>query len=79
MSNPTEYFNWWVRDVLTGERRLTPYKLSRVNAQRAFPGATPSSQSREIHTFADPGEIYADGRASDKDRASGPEVKTKKP
>jgi len=40
MSIPTEFFHWWIIDERTGERRLTTYKLSRADAERAFPGAS---------------------------------------
>ena len=56
MANPTEFFKWWIVDERTGERRLTTYKLSRADAARAFPGADPDLQSRELRhlpgTFA---------------------------
>jgi hypothetical protein len=58
----TEYFNWWVVDELTGERQLTKFKLSRANAQRAFPGAKPDLQSKEVHNLTAPGELLADTR-----------------
>jgi hypothetical protein len=43
-----EFFQWWIVDERTGERRLTPYKLTPTNAQRAFPGAVPDPESREV-------------------------------
>jgi hypothetical protein len=43
-----ELFRWWILDEGSGERRLTPYKLSRADAQRAFPGAVPDTDSREV-------------------------------
>ena len=42
----TELFRWWFIDE-TGERRLTTYKLSRINAARAYPDAWPDLQTRE--------------------------------
>jgi hypothetical protein len=42
-----EFFRWWFVDEHTGERCLTTYKLSRVNAERALPGAEPDLQTRE--------------------------------
>jgi hypothetical protein len=51
----TELFNWWVVDEITGKRELTRFKLSRENAQRAFPGATPDLQSGEVHGLTAPG------------------------
>ena len=59
-----EYFNWWVVDEATGERELTKFKLSRENAQRAFPGATPDLQSREVHDLTAPGELRAETRGA---------------
>jgi hypothetical protein len=43
-----EFFRWWVADERTGVQRLTAYKLSRVNAERAFPGAEPDPATREV-------------------------------
>ena len=42
-----EFFCWWFVDERTGERCLTTYKLSRANAERAYPGAEPDLQTRE--------------------------------
>jgi hypothetical protein len=47
MSTLTEFFCWWIIDEQTGERPLTRLKLTRVDAQRAFPGAEPEVQTRE--------------------------------
>jgi hypothetical protein len=51
MANPVEFFNWWIVDELTGKRRLTTYKLSRGNAEKAFPGAAPDFQTRELRNL----------------------------
>ena len=51
MPNPTEFFNWYIRDERTGERRLTTYKLSRADAERAFPEAEPDLQTRELRNL----------------------------
>jgi hypothetical protein len=48
MPSWVEFFNWWVLDNGTGERRLTPYKLTRADAKRAFPGAEPDIGSLEV-------------------------------
>lgn len=65
MTDVTEYFNWWVVDELTGAAQLTRYKLSRANAQRAFPGAEPDVQTREVHALTEPGELSRGRRATD--------------
>ena len=44
----TEYFLWYIPDERTGELRLTKFKLSRADAERAFPGAEPDLSSREV-------------------------------
>ena len=51
---PIEFFNWWIVDERTGERRLTSYKLSRADAQRAFRGAEPEVLTREVRNLRDP-------------------------
>ena len=50
-TNQVEFFNWWMVDERTGERRLTIYKLSRADAERAFPGADPDLQTRELRNL----------------------------
>jgi hypothetical protein len=49
-------------DERTGERRLTPYKLTRADAARAFPGAEPDLQTREVRDLPDPGRLPANRR-----------------
>lgn len=44
-----EFYRWWIVDASTGERSLTPYKLSRANAAKAFPGAEPDLETCELH------------------------------
>jgi hypothetical protein len=56
MQTPTEFFNWYIRDERTGERRLTTYKLSRADAERAFPGAEPALETREVRSLPGAGE-----------------------
>jgi hypothetical protein len=56
MSTPTEFFCWWIIDEPTGERRLTRFKLSRAHAQRAFPGAEPALETREVRELPDEGQ-----------------------
>ncbi len=48
MSSTTEFYRWWIVDQVTGERVLTPYKLTSAHAALAFPGAVPNLQTREI-------------------------------
>ena len=72
METPTEFYKWWVTDERTGKRRLTTYKLSRVDAERAFPGAEPDMQTREVRNLPDlrqdpwgntrPGEPWDDAK-----------------
>jgi hypothetical protein len=62
MAIPTEFFNWWVLDERTGERRLTTYKLSRGDAERAFPGAEPHPSTLEIRSLPSAGESMSDSR-----------------
>ena len=54
MSNTTEFFRWWTMDELTGKRRLTTYKLTRADAARAFPGAEPDLETREVRDLLVP-------------------------
>ena len=54
MTVPVEFFKWWIDDERTGQRRLTTYKLSRANAERAFLGAEPDLETREIRNFPHP-------------------------
>ena len=51
---PGRFFRWWIHDERTGKRLLTTYKLSRVNADRAFPGAEPDPETREIRNSPHP-------------------------
>ena len=62
MPNPTEFFNWYITDERTGERRLTTYKLSRPDAERAFPGAEPDLQTREVRNLPGAGETPPNSR-----------------
>jgi len=62
MPTPTEFFRWWITDERTGERRLTTYKLTRADAERAFPGAEPDLQTREVRDLPNPGEAPANSR-----------------
>ena len=59
---PTEFYNWWIIDERTGARRLTTYKLARADAERAFPGAQPDPQTRELRNLPDAGEGPANSR-----------------
>jgi len=51
MTNQVEFFKWWFVDERTGKRRLTTYKLSRGDAERAFPGTEPDLQTRELRNL----------------------------
>lgn len=59
---PTEFYNWWITDERTGERRLTTSKLTRADAERAFPGAKPDLETRELRHLPKAGEVPANGR-----------------
>jgi hypothetical protein len=56
MTAPIEFFRWWIVDERTGKRRLTTYKLSRVEAAKAFPKAHPDLHSSEIRNLPGPRE-----------------------
>ena len=74
MSISTEFYRWWITDEVTGERVLTPYKLTRAHAALAFPGAEPNLDTREIRHLPDlgadpwgttrPGEPWCDTKPS---------------
>ena len=53
MSGVSEFYNWWITNEVTGERVLTPYKLTRAHAALAFPGAEPDLHSRELRDLPD--------------------------
>ena len=75
MSNVTEFYRWWIVDPVTGERVLTPYKLTSAHAALAFPGAEPDLHSREARDLpnlsldpwgtARPGEPWEDSKPVD--------------
>lgn len=75
MSGTTEFYRWWITNELTGERVLTPYKLTRAHAALAFPGALPDLQTREVRELPDlsatpwassrPGEPWDEGLPGD--------------
>jgi hypothetical protein len=66
MPRVVSFYNWWVFDERTGERRLTAYKLTRVDADRAFPGAEPDPRTREVRSLPDPVDLPADSRPGQK-------------
>ncbi len=55
MSTVTEFYRWWLVDPVTGERVLTPYKLTSAHAALAFPGAEPDLQTREARDLPEIG------------------------
>jgi hypothetical protein len=75
MPNVTEFYRWWITNEVTGERVLTPYKLTSAHAALAFPGAEPDLQSREARNLPDlgrdpwgntrPGEPWVDSLPAD--------------
>lgn len=58
----TEFFNWYIRDELTGKHRLTTSKLSRADAEKAFPGAEPDLETREVRNLPGPAEKPSNSR-----------------
>ena len=66
MATPTEFFHWYVVDKRTGERQRTTYKLTRKDAEHAFPGAEPDPSSREVRDVSDPGAAPPNSRPGDK-------------
>jgi hypothetical protein len=62
MPTPTEFFRWYIVDERTGTRVLTTYKLTRKDAEQAFPGAEPDPQSREIRNLSDPANAPPNSR-----------------
>lgn len=56
MSTSTEFYRWWIVDEVTGERVLTPYKLTRAHAALAFPGSEPNLQTREVRHLPELGQ-----------------------
>jgi hypothetical protein len=66
MSTPTEFFRWWIADERTGKRRLTTFKLSRADAEKAFPGAEPDLQTREVRNLPDKAQAPPNSRPGGK-------------
>jgi hypothetical protein len=62
MATSTEFFHWYIVDERTGKRGLTTYKLTRKDAELAFPGAEPDLQTREIRHLSDPGDAPLNSR-----------------
>ena len=62
MTTPTEFFHWYIVDERTGKRERTTYKLTRKDAEQAFPGAEPDLQSREVRDLSDPGRAPPSSR-----------------
>ena len=62
MSKVTEFYRWWIVDERNGDRRLTTYKLTRADAERAFPGAEPGLQAREVRELPNPDRLPANSR-----------------
>jgi len=52
----TEFFRWYVRDKVTGKRRLKTYRMDRKTAVERFPDAEPFELSREVRDVLLPGE-----------------------
>lgn len=66
MSTPTEFFRWWIADERTGKRRLTTFKLSRADAEKAFPGAEPDLETREVRNLPDKAQTPPNSRPGGK-------------
>jgi hypothetical protein len=88
MPTATEFYRWWIVDEVTGERVLTPYKLTSAHAALAFPGAEPDLQTREARALPDlsrdpwdnsrPGEPWEDSMPVDPWADTKPEQATAK-
>jgi len=59
---PPEFYKWWISDAHTGERCLSAYRLTRADAERAFPGAEPDLQTRERRYLPKAGDAPASSR-----------------
>jgi hypothetical protein len=67
----TDFYRWWIVDEVTGERVLTPYKLTCAHAALAFPNAEPALQTLEVRELPQleagpwsttrPGDPWVDG------------------
>jgi hypothetical protein len=62
MTTATEFYKWWFVDERTGERRLTPYRLTRIDAERAFAGAEPDFATGEVRSLTSAGKAPTDSR-----------------
>jgi len=62
----TEFFLWYIPDERTGKLQLTKYKLTRADAERAFPGAVPDLSSREVRDLPAIGRPPANRRPGEK-------------
>lgn len=68
----TDFYRWWIVDEVTGERVLTPYKLTCAHAALAFPNAEPELRTLEVRELPNigpspwrntrPGEPWVDSR-----------------
>jgi hypothetical protein len=86
MSKVAEFYRWWIVDAVTGERVLTPYKLTSAHAALAFPGAEPDLQTRELRDLPDfsqdpwgntrPGEPWEDSKPVDPGADNKPQPST---
>lgn len=65
MVRPVEFFQWWILDERGGERRLTTYKLSAADAQRAFPGCEPDPGTREVRYLPETQDLPWSNRPED--------------
>ena len=66
MTTPTEFFHWYIVDEGTGNLERTAFKLTRKQANRAFPGSEPDASSRELRDVSDPREAPPDSRPGEK-------------
>lgn len=53
MPGLAEFYRWWITDEVTGERVLTPFKLTSAHAALAFPAAEPDLTTREVRDLPD--------------------------
>ena len=86
MKSPVNFYRWWIVDPVTGERVLTPFKLTSAHAALAFPGAKPDLQTREARELPDlsrdpwsntrPGEPWEDSTPVDPWAETSPQPET---
>ncbi|HEV7574930.1 MAG TPA: hypothetical protein VGO85_02710 [Caldimonas sp.] len=62
MTRTIEFYKWWILDERSGKRSLTRFRLSPVDAARAFPGAKPARCTLEVRYLPDAADAPASSR-----------------